>query len=163
MEVFLSQKELDTVKRAIDIYGVKNQEDVAIEEMSELTKAIIKNRRYNTDETRANIREEIADVQIMLMQLFFCYGVPSNLYSEKIDRLEKRLDETNEPQKTNFDLMKNMTLEELAEFLIESHYSESEFIIHSLKNIMPEELIENLKQDEIKAAKKFLEKVVENA
>lgn len=117
MEVFLSKKELNTFKRAIDTYGVRSQEDVAIEEMSELTKAIIKNRRYNTDETKANIVEEMADVLIMLFQLMNVYGVPSQVYEAKVDRLKKRLDETNKPPTTNFDHIKNMNLDEMADML----------------------------------------------
>ena len=156
MEVFLSQKELDTVKRAIDIYGVKNQEDVAIEEMSELTKAIIKNRRYNTEETRANISEEIVDVQIMLNQLLFCYGVPSNLYTEKLDRLARSLDETNKTPKTYFDLIKTASCENLAKIISEIFCFES-----CIKNFLPPEMIQNLKKEYEKEFEKILKMVVE--
>lgn len=51
----------------IDHHGSQMEVDVAIEEMSELTKELIKNRRG-----RQNIRqiaEEIAHVEIMLQQL----------------------------------------------------------------------------------------------
>ena len=41
----------------INSYGTKSQEDVAIEEMAELQKAILKHRRYTGDETRAEIIE----------------------------------------------------------------------------------------------------------
>lgn len=121
MEMFLSDKEIKTLKRAVDTYGIRSQEDVAIEEMSELTKAIIKHRRYNTDETRVNILEEIIDTQIMLIQLTLHYGIAGRLFSEKIDRLKNRLDEEDEKEEkkaqptTNFDLIKNMNLDEMAD------------------------------------------------
>lgn len=115
MEMFLSDKEIKTLKRAVDTYGIRSQEDVAIEEMSELTKAIIKHRRYNSGETMANLLEEIIDVQIMLIQLSLHYGIAGKIFSEKIDRLKKRLDESNKPSPTNFDRIKNMNLDEMVD------------------------------------------------
>lgn len=97
MDIILGREERSTFERAIDTYGIRNQEDVAIEEMSELTKAIIKNRRYNTEETKANIVEEMADVLIMLFQLVKVYGVPSQVYEAKMNRLKQRLNEVSEP------------------------------------------------------------------
>jgi len=38
-----------------------------------------------------NIREEMADVQIMLDQMKLIYGDPKNIESEKLDRLAERL------------------------------------------------------------------------
>lgn len=52
-------------KLAPQVYGDMKQEDVCIEEMSELTQAIIHSRRRR----ESNIAEEIADVIIMLSQL----------------------------------------------------------------------------------------------
>lgn len=76
----------------------------------------------------------------------------------EVDRLKIRLDEINEP--TNFDLMKHMTPEELAEFLVESRYSFSGFLWH-LERLIPKELIEAIKQEEIKEVENFLKKVAE--
>lgn len=97
MKLITNASEHNTLKIALDTYGIRNQEDVAIEEMSELTKAIIKNRRYNTDETRLNITEELADVLIMLTQLCFVYGnydnySVSDFVDEKINRLKQRME-----------------------------------------------------------------------
>lgn len=97
MTMILTEEEINTFKKAIETYGVESQEDVAIEEMSELTKAIIKNRRYNTEKTRKDIVEETTDVLIMLLQLTFVYGVDGDIFRAKIDRLKKRLDEENKP------------------------------------------------------------------
>lgn len=96
MVIEITKQEDEIIMRAIKTYGVKNQEDIAIEEMSELIKAILKNRRYSSLETRENIREEIADVMIMLAQLISIYAVPGetiilDTITEKLNRLDKRL------------------------------------------------------------------------
>ena len=90
MEFILKPSEADILIDAIDTYGERSQEDMLIEEMSELTKALIKHRRYNTEETRADILEEIADVQITLMQLIFMYENPAEIVSAKLQRLKQR-------------------------------------------------------------------------
>lgn len=87
------KKDIDiyTLFKAINTYGKKSQEDVAIEEMAELTKALIKNRRYKTPFTVDEIREEMADVYIMLLQLILIYGFDEEIFKKKIDRLKQRL------------------------------------------------------------------------
>lgn len=91
MNIGITKDEFEIIARAIKTFGVKPQEDVAIEEMSELTKAIIKNRRYHTEETSENIREEMADVMIMLAQLIAVYGPPDEIITVKLERLKKRI------------------------------------------------------------------------
>lgn len=78
-------------RKAIKAYGHKKQEDICIEEMSELIKAIIKNRRYSSTETRQSIREEIADVQIMLDQMKMIFGTTLIEEDAKLTRLADRL------------------------------------------------------------------------
>lgn len=90
MQFILKPSEAEILIDAISTYGEKSQEDMLIEEMSELTKALIKHRRYGTDETRADILEEIADVQITLMQLIFMYENPVEIVSAKLQRLKQR-------------------------------------------------------------------------
>ena len=86
---------MTTLERAIEHYGKDMQLNVAIEEFSELTKEICKYKRGegNLD----HIIEEMADCQIMLAQLRIIFDItdlqPQIL--EKLDRLEKRLDERN--------------------------------------------------------------------
>ena len=78
----------------INSYGTKSQEDVAIEEMAELQKAILKHRRYTGDETRAEIIDEIADVEIMLEQLKIIYSCKKEVERRinfKIERQIKRI------------------------------------------------------------------------
>ena len=65
---------------AIQTYGVDAQVDMMIEEMSELTKALLKYRRaYGQPETVLgllveNILEEMADVEIVLLQMHMIFG-----------------------------------------------------------------------------------------
>lgn len=78
--------------KAVNTFGARNQEDVAIEEMSELIKALIKHRRYNTPETKENILEEIADVVIMICQLTVIHGFDREIVDKKIERLKQRME-----------------------------------------------------------------------
>ena len=48
----------------IDTYGIAPQVDVAVEECSELIKALMKFRRKPSDEKRKDVIEEIADVEV---------------------------------------------------------------------------------------------------
>lgn len=87
---------------AIKMFGEDAQTDMVIEEMAELTKALLKLRRkrrsgigYDEPEL-VDVAEETADVLIMLVQLLRIYGsdfaelVEVNV-DEKIKRLKKRL------------------------------------------------------------------------
>ncbi len=80
---------------ALKKYGVDAQDDIAIEEMSELTKAIIKNRRYKTFATLESIYEELADVYIMLEQIMMSLDKDrvQNYVNSKLERLNERLGE----------------------------------------------------------------------
>ena len=86
------------MQQAIETYGVQAQCDVAIEEMAELTKAIVKIRRVADDyeKTQAaldNLLEEIADVDIMIDQLKIMRGPKrvEEYRKKKLERLERRL------------------------------------------------------------------------
>ena len=92
----MTLEQVKVLEDAIKTFGIDNQSDIAIEEMSELTKAIIKHRRYNTEETREQIKEEIADVQIMVYQLMILYGEQYGVWDirdSKIERLKKRIED----------------------------------------------------------------------
>lgn len=96
----------DLLTRAIRTWGETPQMDMVIEEMAELTKAILKLRRTSaaegaTDEDFQRIRgeriddivEEMADVQIMLDQLRIILGRSTDsVEEEKLVRLKARLD-----------------------------------------------------------------------
>lgn len=86
------------MRQAIETYGVQAQCDVAVEEMAELTKAIVKIRRVADDyeKTQAaldNLLEEIADVDIMIDQMKIMWGPKQveEYRKKKLERLERRL------------------------------------------------------------------------
>lgn len=91
----------DILREAVDTYGKEAQVDMAIEEMSELSKALLKYRRgehsqrdFNYEKARQNILEEMADVIIMLLQLVIIYGGREDIQKDivyKVERLGKRL------------------------------------------------------------------------
>lgn len=84
---------------AIDYYGEKNQVDVAVEEMAELTQALMKERRCDEEwrrpDLRVHVAEEMADVEIMLEQLKIIFKneeAVEQWKGAKVERLERRLD-----------------------------------------------------------------------
>lgn len=85
---------LQVMIEAIRQNGYKMQTMVAIEEMSELTKELVKFMRgeHNTDA----IAEEIADVEIMLCQLKIIYDIKDEdvekLMVIKLKRLKERME-----------------------------------------------------------------------
>ena len=93
-----SERRKEIEGRAINTYGEQPQVDMAIEEMSELTKAILKYRRAeNKNKNEAeyledNIIEEIADVQIMLDQMRIIFGDTSSQEEYKLNRLWARME-----------------------------------------------------------------------
>ena len=80
---------------ALSKYGIDAQDDIAIEEMAELTKAIIKNRRYRTFSTLENLYEELADVLIMMEQILMSLDKDwVQVYiNQKLERLNERMGE----------------------------------------------------------------------
>lgn len=89
---FRKIKMAKTFHKAVKVFGARNQEDIAIEEMSELTKALIKHRRYNTECTKEDILEEMVDVYIMLCQLCIIHGFDEEKVYEKVERLSMLLE-----------------------------------------------------------------------
>lgn len=91
----LSTQEGDEICRAaLETFGKSSQMQVAIEEMSELTKELCKHRRGR--DNVETIAEEIADVEIMLQQmvmLFDCAGQVETFRRYKLERLAERIKE----------------------------------------------------------------------
>lgn len=87
--------DIQIMKKAIKTYGETEQVLVAIEEMSELTKELIKNQRgeWNVNE----IAEEMADVYITLCELQLIYCIDDTIIAgyknAKMKRLKRRLEE----------------------------------------------------------------------
>lgn len=87
--------EKETLKLIADEYGLHPQCRQAVEEMAELTQAITKFWRYRGDNHteislyRDNIIEELADVEIMILQLkylFQCEDAVEKIKAEKVER-----------------------------------------------------------------------------
>ena len=93
--MLFTEEQKEVLKAALDTYGIRSQQDIAIEEMSELTKAIIKSRRNPSAPAIENLLEEIADALIMLEQLTMHYGTEyiSEFIQEKLIRLSLRIEE----------------------------------------------------------------------
>ena len=93
-----SERRKEIECRAILTYGAQMQGDMCIEEMSELTKAILKYRRAeNKNKNEAeyledDIIEEIADVQIMLDQMRIIFGDTQSQEEYKLNRLWARME-----------------------------------------------------------------------
>lgn len=92
----------EALKKIIDTYGDQSQIDIAIEEMSELTKALMKYRRMETAESEKmdvwadDVAEEMADVSIMLDQLKMIFDNEADVnrfVDYKINRQIKRIKE----------------------------------------------------------------------
>lgn len=81
----------NTIIKAIQQFGANKQSLVAIEEMSELQKEILKNINRG-ENNRDQIKEELVDVLIMLKQLALIYGFQQweldRVASEKLERLK---------------------------------------------------------------------------
>jgi len=94
----VNDRERQICERALKAYGVQTQLDMMIEEMAELTKAILKWRRgKGLNEGRAllkDVMQEGVDVDIMLMQVETLF--PSDDWQlakyGKLTRLQEKLD-----------------------------------------------------------------------
>ncbi|WP_207748071.1 MazG nucleotide pyrophosphohydrolase domain-containing protein [Clostridium thermobutyricum] len=88
------------MKKAVDKYGEK-QLDIAQEELAELIQAISKYKRASTPDeiakARNNIIEELADVCIMVKQIYFLLDfnrddLITNMMKYKLRRLDQRME-----------------------------------------------------------------------
>ena len=88
---------VEVLGKAVITYGYVHQTIKAAEELSELLVALNKwlGMSENEDYIRDNIREECADVEIMLSQLKIIFGDWSDWKHYKIDRLEERINAIN--------------------------------------------------------------------
>lgn len=89
----------EKIKYIADHYGLNNQTMIAVEEMAELTKCISKCKRYPAIDKRIepyieSIREEVADVWIMMEQLKYLLGQNEvdRIVHEKLERQIKRIE-----------------------------------------------------------------------
>lgn len=95
----MNEKQMEVLEKAVDKYGKKAQVLQAIEEMSELTKELVKNINRGQDNIK-DIILEIADVQITLYELIIIYTKEDSDFGDKllgaieykIQRLKKRME-----------------------------------------------------------------------
>ena len=86
---------MNTYERALKTWGKEPQMLQIIEEMSELTKEILKNVNRHKDNI-SELIEETADVEIMLEQLKYCYNIRKEVEdykAQKLIKINKRLDD----------------------------------------------------------------------
>ena len=88
---------VEVLEKAVKTYGCMHQTVKAAEELSELLVALNKwlGMSENEDYIRDNIKEECADVEIMLSQLKIIFGDWSDWKHYKMDRLEERINAIN--------------------------------------------------------------------
>ena len=98
MSILNTDERAEIVIDAIQHYGKDNQLDKAIEEMSELTKAICDLKRDETVQHTVNVIEETADVFIMMIQMMIMFGANEvdNLIEVKLARLKERIEDERE-------------------------------------------------------------------
>ena len=96
MNGMTQEREAQILEGAVEKFGSEAQVIVAIEECSELIKALTKWLRAGEDATpetiiknHRNIKEEMADVSIMLNQLSLIFGNPDEEEVVKLERLEE--------------------------------------------------------------------------
>ena len=89
----ITEEQRSTLELAVEIYGKENQIDKCIEEMAELTKALLKYRHSPSMLSSAHVHEELADVRIMVEQMYMIFGEDAmgNNIDYKIKRLAQRL------------------------------------------------------------------------
>lgn len=80
------------IVKIIQHYGAMNQVDIAIEEMAELTKALLKFRRDSSDNNLNNIIEELGDVTLMMVQLAIIYDCGDDVEHVIEDKIYRQLE-----------------------------------------------------------------------
>lgn len=85
------EKETDICGQALECWGPYKQILIAVEELAELQKALLKFQRYGSGKKwREDVLEEMADVEIVLCQLEMIFGCCRSKKQFKLQRLKKR-------------------------------------------------------------------------
>lgn len=118
------------VQRSIEHYGKDVQSTVCMEECAELIQAISKEKRGNSD--KDHLAEEMADVIICIEMLKQIYNITEDeIYSWVITKQERtieRIKKDVQSTETNAERIRNMTDDELAEFLAYNAYCEECYV-----------------------------------
>ena len=131
------------VKRSIEHYGKDVQSTVCMEECAELIQAISKEKRGKSD--KDHLAEEMADVIICIEMLKQIYNITEDeIYSwviTKQERIIRRIEKDTQSTKTNAERIRNMTDDELAEWLTNMcDFEKDEEHYKSIYNLETEEL-----------------------
>lgn len=81
----------DLYKKAIEVFGEKEQTMVAAEEFAELTQIIMRATRGNRKVKREEITTEIADALIMIEQLKLIFKISDKEVKEEMQLKQKKL------------------------------------------------------------------------
>ena len=79
------------VNLILDHYGIEHQKAKTIEELAELIVAIQKNLLSDNEGLSREVLEEIADVQIMILQLLSYAGEFSKAYEIMDQKIERQI------------------------------------------------------------------------
>lgn len=85
-----TQSEDNIHRLAIEKYGIDHEKDILMEEMAELQKEIIKERRGFG--RREDVIDELADVYICLGHLIYYYGDITEAVKRKKERLRRKIE-----------------------------------------------------------------------
>ena len=88
----------EILNKALYTWGIEKQSFMAIEEMAELTKEILKSYRRGSVTITYPIIEEMVDVQVMLIQMRMAFNADDEehyqfVFDSKIRRLQKYIEE----------------------------------------------------------------------
>lgn len=90
------QYEKELYERALEVWGKTAQTGMFYEEMGELIVAMNKITRKSNGGTKAEVIEEMADVEIMVGQMMLLFGISRDevlqIKEQKLQRLHQRLD-----------------------------------------------------------------------
>ena len=118
------------VQRSIEHYGKEVQSTVCMEECAELIQAISKEKRGKSD--KDHLAEEMADVIICIEMLKQIYNITEDeIYSwviTKQERIIRRIEKDTQSTYTNAERIRNMSDDELAEFLAYNAYCEECYV-----------------------------------
>ncbi len=93
---------LEAAQYILDYYGQKKQEIQAVQELTELNLLLVARPDQRREDYVQNITKEIADVQVMLMQLRLMHGITreqiEDVIKEKLLRQLDRIDKEKEAQ-----------------------------------------------------------------
>lgn len=87
MKIELTQTERGILLDAVSTWGPDAQEKMLLEEMSELQKEICK--AWRGKDSRVEIAEEIADVEIMLAQVKMIFNIENTVGEFRCAKLER--------------------------------------------------------------------------